>query len=660
MPSYEKWCADLTFSTDHYQTHQYFAFSVSNSGSCDYRVTFNFTQLEGFSGVDSQVTWNLTIKPGQKADICELRYEQACSYRYTYTYEQLLMPRTAEVASMQRNCFKQVPLDIADAHDIVQVLPDSKFIDPYFPPTAYSLYGALGQHHDFKVEWRRPEKFLPGAISVFEGRIEAQDIIQGCLNDCWFLTAACALTANQASVEQLFITKTTQKSGIYKLKICKDGEWQVVTVDDLFPCYQSGSPLYSKSHGSELWVLLLEKAYAKLHGSYSALNFGKATEALTDLTGNPANVTMVKQASSDTLETCAGFIGQELLRLHRADTAIIARTHSEADHRSAGLIPQHFYNVTLVAQYQGQILVKLRNPWGRFEWKGLWSDTSSVWTAHAQAALQHNVDENDGSFWMNCMDFSRYFSEIVHTDLTKTNEHRVKNLFMMADSPGDARYFYKVTAHRAAAVVVSLCQEDKRTEGVEQLRPTAAVAIDVANADRHPIIRGGFVNMRDYKLSLTLQPGQFYITPKLNLGSTQLRTVPDRVSLVTSGGDMHPWFKSTIKDLFRRFDNDISQELDFAEFLQIASRLGNGLGMTPASFEHEIKGKYTSTPRGITLQGLYEMMIDAVMNQGEDVVRRWLETLGYDASLISRESRAFIMTFHSTESITVEAILNSA
>ena len=55
--------------------------------------------------------------------------------------------------------------------------------------------------------------------------------------------------------------------GIFAIKLFKNGEEQEVVVDDYIPC-KNGSPIFSKTNGRELWVILIEKAWAKLHNSY--------------------------------------------------------------------------------------------------------------------------------------------------------------------------------------------------------------------------------------------------------------------------------------------------------------------------------------------------------------------------------------------------------
>ena len=60
-----------------------------------------------------------------------------------------------------------------------------------------------------------------------------------------------------------------------------------ITIDDYFPCSEHGGPIFSRANGNELWVLLLEKAYAKVLGNYYTLRGGFANEGMMDLTGSP-------------------------------------------------------------------------------------------------------------------------------------------------------------------------------------------------------------------------------------------------------------------------------------------------------------------------------------------------------------------------------------
>ena len=104
------------------------------------------------------------------------------------------------------------------------------------------------------------------------------------------MCALSSLAETPHLVERLFITKSYNQDGLYRVRLCKNGEWVEVTVDDYFPCSQDGGPVFSRSNGNELWVLLLEKAYAKLHGNYFALRGGFANEGMIDLTGCPTEL----------------------------------------------------------------------------------------------------------------------------------------------------------------------------------------------------------------------------------------------------------------------------------------------------------------------------------------------------------------------------------
>jgi len=67
----------------------------------------------------------------------------------------------------------------------------------------------------------------------------------------------------------------------------KNGEAKEVVVDEYFPSDEDG-PCFSKANGNELWVLIMEKCWAKLHGSYERIEAGFSHNVMTDLTGAPA------------------------------------------------------------------------------------------------------------------------------------------------------------------------------------------------------------------------------------------------------------------------------------------------------------------------------------------------------------------------------------
>ena len=51
--------------------------------------------------------------------------------------------------------------------------------------------------------------------------------------------------------------------------LCIDGAWRLIELDGYFPVVPTGDrPAFSHGEDNELWVMLLEKAYAKAYGNY--------------------------------------------------------------------------------------------------------------------------------------------------------------------------------------------------------------------------------------------------------------------------------------------------------------------------------------------------------------------------------------------------------
>jgi len=284
---------------------------------------------------------------------------------------------------------------------------DEHFKDKDFPASDKSIGRAMRD-----VVWLRAKEFAEGGEEpkLFCDGIEPNDIRQGSLGDCYFLSSLSVLAEKPERIKELFCHHIPNKYGAYCVTMYCDGVRTDVLVDDYFPCdVQTRKPVFSHGNGPELWVLLLEKAYAKLHGSYMKIESGSAAAALSDLTGGPCFIGKVAEISDDEIWAT--------LTLHdRLDHVMCCNVTDATDRdleKEVGLIKKHAYALLDAREFRGNKLIHVRNPWGKTEWKGKWSDSDSAsWTKEAKRAL-HYVDADDGSFWMAYEDWKKYFENFT-------------------------------------------------------------------------------------------------------------------------------------------------------------------------------------------------------------------------------------------------------
>lgn len=277
-----------------------------------------------------------------------------------------------------------------------------RFEDPDFPANDKSVGKRLKN-----VVWLRAAEFSEGGEpKLFCDGIGPEDIRQGTLGDCYFLSSLSVLAEKAERVEALFCHHEANRFGAYCVTLYCDGVLTDVVVDDSFPCdMKTRKPLFSHGNGPELWVLLLEKAYAKVHGSYYAIENGNAAAALSDLTGGPCFVGKVAEQTDD--EVWATLTLHD--RLDHVMCCSVAEARGRDLEQEVGLVEKHSYALLDAREYRGNRLLHVRNPWGKTEWKGRWGDADTAsWTADAKRAL-HYVDADDGSFWIAYDDWKRYF-----------------------------------------------------------------------------------------------------------------------------------------------------------------------------------------------------------------------------------------------------------
>uniref|UniRef100_A0A8C8JY99 Calpain 1, (mu/I) large subunit b n=1 Tax=Oncorhynchus tshawytscha TaxID=74940 RepID=A0A8C8JY99_ONCTS len=506
------------------------------------------------------------------------------------------------------------------------------FEDSCFPPEPPSLgFKELAPHSSKTqgVEWMRPTEFSDNPEFILGGATRT-DICQGALGDCWLLAAIASLTLNEKLLHRVVPHGQSFQdnyAGIFHFQFWQFGEWVDVVIDDRLPVKDGELMFVHSAEGNEFWSALIEKAYAKLSGSYEALSGGSTTEGFEDFTGGVAEFYELRKAPKDLYR----IIGKALERGSLLGCSIDITSAFDMEAVTfKKLVKGHAYSVTGLKQvdFRGRMerLIRIRNPWGQVEWTGAWSDNSSEWNAIDPTEREDmNCHMEDGEFWMPFQEFLRQFSRLEICNLTADalsddsqsfwNTIKFDGGWRKGSTAGGCRNHpntfwinpqYKITLleedddpedeEEACSFLVALMQKDRRryrrqgqdmhTIGfaIYEFKGCQSVHLKKDFFLKHSSCARSetFINLREVSARLRLPPGEYLVVPSTFEPGKEadfvLRVFTEKQSetqdLKTDGFSME-----SCRGMVSLLDKDGSARLGIVEFQILWNKIRKWLGI---------------------------------------------------------------------------------
>ena len=212
--------------------------------------------------------------------------------------------------------------------------------------------------------------------SLFVAGASADDVRQGTASNCYFLAPLAGTARDKPSlISSLF---TDNGDGSWSVKFYTKGKLDCVTVDRMMPADASGAYIYANSGllvsaVNELWVALLEKAYAQVNesgrigqdgtnfygnGNDNGIGWGVGEQALAHITGLRTGLHPLSALSGASLIVMVN--SSRVVTIGTFNALATETTTDPALVSSA--VRAHLYTITAYDPFTARFAI--RNPWG--------------------------------------------------------------------------------------------------------------------------------------------------------------------------------------------------------------------------------------------------------------------------------------------------------
>lgn len=319
-----------------------------------------------------------------------------------------------------------------DYEDVVSYLLKNGDLweDPDFQAVQGSLFYHQPPPHTF--QWKRPHEITSNPLFV----ADSFEIVNGRLGDKWLAACLGCLRTSEGLLYRVVpadqgFDDRHDYVGIFRFRIWWCGEWKEVLVDDRLPTLNGKLAFIHAKGSSPFWPALLEKAYAKLHGSYEALKYGTTMDGLSDLTGGIAESIALSDESTGCIQILGSLLKMTTMvtaKVHREQTTKELQPATTAEKLANGIVTgdsYRIYSMQKIETMHGEraTLLRIKSTAGvsSHSYVGDWSSTSMTSWQSVDPVTRERLSSllsTEGEFWMSYNDWLRTFThvEAIHLD----------------------------------------------------------------------------------------------------------------------------------------------------------------------------------------------------------------------------------------------------
>ena len=316
-----------------------------------------------------------------------------------------------------------------------------KFIDQVFPPIIDSLHDrsnkSTGQDkiNVQEIDWKKASELFQKLCLFPNKKIKIENSEEEYIDFkinfkqnkgelfshyTHFFHAASIMASIPGLIESIFKTKTINSDNCYELYVYIKGEYQIVILDDYFPVVKTTTTLrFAKPNREEIWLPLMEKAYAKTHGGYGSLITCDTSSVIQCFTGLPVEKINISDLDYEDLKYILN---------NNLDNFVFLVPNSEKC-KDIGIVAGKAYQLKEIfdigenkqknnenkeqdeKEEKNNIILKIYNMFEFNQYKGKWSAEGESFTAEIKTKVNFNA-ENKNHIYMPISYIQKYFKQI--------------------------------------------------------------------------------------------------------------------------------------------------------------------------------------------------------------------------------------------------------